>query len=750
MVNVKISEKGGQQSNYEFDKPEVTIGRMKGNDIVLPKGNVSKKHARIYRRNGALLIDDLDSTNGTYVNGRKVDSDHEIADNDKIYIGDFILQVTEGQQAQQGSGPPQPPGSSEAEPRSSQSAAAEPAPADLPDQTNPPPGGSNPSGAGPEDPPPSPPDPEGGGDPLSSLDEKYGGGDGDSSPESAGRSSQSQPVAGASSGAAPSDVDGGRSRNSSASRSAAASNPSRGEPDSHATRRGQQEEVRAEGPPSHEPGPSDRSASTPGTPPAGGGSSGTPADASPGSGAPPSQPDRAPSDADRPSGGPAAQAPEIGGGGQRRAEAGELDGEAPADAAGHAIVPPQLESEFDEDFWNAQQEVVDALLQRVAPAELPLAYPPEQADREEYRTIVRDTVREIKPRRVDREQLIEVFTDECVALGPLEIYLDDPAVQNIFVNQFDRIVLRRDRNVVVGPYGFSHPDFLQAAVWRLLGTREPGVITDEIRFGDGTRVQVTLPPVSVDGPVLTVRKPPARHPSLEDLVADGVVSEGMGRFLARAVESGRSILVAGPVSSGKTTLLEALGGEIPEAARTIVVEETTQLELPQQGVVRLEARAEAGYELEQLLDAAVEMHPDRLLLDECRGAEAYTWVSSVATGTDGSMATLHGVDASDALGRLESLSLLGSGDISPRGLREQIARAVDLVVVINRSNDGQFRVQQVAELQGVDLDAFRLNDIFYYRVDGSSGAFHPTGYIPLFYEDLRHLGMDVDLDIFRE
>jgi pilus assembly protein CpaF len=414
------------------------------------------------------------------------------------------------------------------------------------------------------------------------------------------------------------------------------------------------------------------------------------------------------------------------------------------------VVAPELESDFDQDFRDAQDEVVEALLEKFTLEDLPLTYPPDQADREEFQKIVRDTVREVKPRRVDREQLIEVFTDECVGLGPLETYLDDPTVQNIYVNQHNRIVLRRDNEIVVGRYAFSHTDFLRVATWRLLGTRDPEVITDEVRFGDGTRVQVTLPPVSVDGPVLTVRKPPTDHPSIDDLIADGVMSPGMGTFLERGVETGRSILVAGPVSSGKTTLLEALARGIPDSSRTIVVEENTQLELPQEGVVRLESRPAAGYDLEQLLDAAVEMHPEKIVLDECRGAEAYTWVSSAASGTDGSMATLHGIDASDALGRLESLCLLGSGDISPRGLREQIARAVDLVVIINRGNDGSFRIQQVTEVQGVDLDTFRLNDVFYYQVDGSSGAFHPTGYVPLFYEDLRHLGMDVNLDIFRE
>jgi pilus assembly protein CpaF len=137
-------------------------------------------------------------------------------------------------------------------------------------------------------------------------------------------------------------------------------------------------------------------------------------------------------------------------------------------------------------------------------------------------------------------------------------------------------------------------------------------------------------------------------------------------------------------------------------------------------------------------------------MDEVRGPEAYDWVTSAAAGTEGSLATMHGTSATDALGRLESLCVLGSRDVSPRGLREQIARAVNLVVVVNRRREGGFRIQQISEVQGVDLDAFRVNDIFYFRAEGASGGFHPTGYVPMFYEDLRHAGVDVDFGIFRE
>jgi pilus assembly protein CpaF len=239
------------------------------------------------------------------------------------------------------------------------------------------------------------------------------------------------------------------------------------------------------------------------------------------------------------------------------------------------------------------------------------------------------------------------------------------------------------------------------------------------------------------------------HYTLEQLVQHDVLSDAMAEFLTRASESGRSILVAGPANSGKTTLLSALTAKLPAGVRTASVEERAVLKLPF-NAVRTEVNAALGYGAAQLLRAALSIHPERIILDECRGGEAYDWVTGAACGTSGSMITLHGTSSSDALGRLENLCMLGGGSANPRAVREQIARAVDIVVVIHRVREQSVRVQQITEVQGVDLDSFRTNDIFYYRITGTGGAFHPTGYIPLFYEDLKNTGIDVDFGIFQE
>lgn len=423
------------------------------------------------------------------------------------------------------------------------------------------------------------------------------------------------------------------------------------------------------------------------------------------------------------------------------------DGSAPQ--GGDLLPAREMRSEFDADFHAAQHDVARVLFESVHPEDLPLDYPPVPADRDDFANKVADAVNTVSP-RVDRDTLIDLLTTECVGLGPVETYLDDPSVQDIYVNSFDQVLVRKGGELIVAERAFSHPELLMAAAYRLLGTRDGSIGADEVRFGDGTRVHVVMPPLSVNGPALTVRKPPTDHPSLDDLVGRGALSPGMSEFLGRAVQSGRSVLVAGPTSSGKSTMLGAIAGLIPEGTRVVTVEESTHLDLPLASAVRLEASPATGHDLKFLVRTAVAMHPQRIIVDECRGGEAYDWVTSAASGTEGSMITTHGTSASDALGRLESLCLLGNPEISPRGLREQIARAVDFVVIVHRSGDNGFRVRQITEVQGVDLDAFRLNDVFYYRVEGSEENFHPTGYIPLFYEDLRHAGVEVDFDIFRD
>lgn len=707
MFTVTISDKAGQSSRLEFYKNEISIGRMKGNDIVLPKGNVSKRHASIYLRESSFFVNDHGSTNGTYINGRKVSAEQLVAGDDKIYIGDFILQL---ERLAEGA-PPDIPG---------------PGRGTLPPVPN---GGDgverNRPGAdtlfdpfgdsGPMNdplrstyttPPPTGPDmarggvPDGIRDTIGAFDEpglgpaprKY-----DAVPYTP---STPQPPIPTPAPPAP----------TAAPIPTAPVRPTNDTPPPSVSMR-----------PSQPPAP-EHPTPTPAPAP-------FPAPAPVPIPAPPAQ-DPAPSFGSGPS--PIVKPPTP-----------------TAQPTGPAPKAPSIKEEFDSDFFVAQIDVARVIFESNPLNELPLDYPVEEDTKRHYEQAVDRAIQEINP-SVDKERLREILIAETTELGVIDHYLNDYDVRDIYINRYDQILVRRNGELVQGRYVFSNPDILEFVAKRLLGGDMDGIGADEIRFSDGTRVHVVMPPLAVDGPLITIRKPPVDHPSLQDLVDQGALSMGMADFLMRAIDAGRSIAIAGPTSSGKTTMLSSLAALIYEGMRIISIEDYAHIELPQGSSVRLEANPASGFDKRFLLRQALSMHPQRILLDECRGSEAYDWVTAVAAGTEGSMLTIHGSNASDALGRLESLCLLGSHEISPRGIREQIARAVDLVVVVNRVDEAAFRVQQITEVQGVDLDTFRLNDIFYYRVDSSSGAFHPTGYIPLFYEDLRHAGLNVDFDIFRE
>ncbi len=750
MFTVIISEKGGQQTKYDFNKTEITIGRTKGNDIVLPKGNVSKQHTRIFKRDNGYYIVDMGSTNGTYVNGRKVANEQSLSGIDKIYIGDFILQLearVDSMAAGPAKMPPQPPrgmgnhppaepphvqpfnpragGARDTIQQAAVSSFTPPQPVNRGfSPPNVPVEPLRPSGVFPT----SDPNRSSGGFPTADPNRVSGGfqqhmpsPDPFEDPSPFGGPDLDDPSPRLDFDDIGFDIlDSQLEPNPAPTQEPRRSAPSGEQRGALASQLGLR------------PGP-----------------------------APDARPDRR-----RPTGGPAAGlrppqpaaeppyapvtpiAPVVEQPAFLEPFQPEPAREQPAAHPGHRLrIAEPLVSEFDADFHANQHDIARILFESISSDDLALDYPPQPADRSVAETSVRKAVSTVNP-QANREALQELITSELVGLGVLEKYLDDPAISEIYVNRYDRILVRRDGRLSVAARAFSHPDFLTLAAQRLLGTREMLVGADEVRFSDGTRVHIVMPPVSTNGPILTVRKPATRHATLDDLVDQGALSSGMAQFLSGAIEAGRSILIAGPTSSGKTTMLGALARAISPASRVIAIEETSNLKLPQESAVQLEASA--SYDMRFLVRQAIAMHPQRIVLDECRGPEAYDWITAAASGTEGSIMTLHGTTAIDALGRLETLAMLGNTDSNPRGLREQIARAVDLIVVLNRAPDGGFLVHKISELQGIDLDAFRLSDVYYYRVEGTEGSFHPTGYIPLFFEDLRHLGVPVDFGIFRE
>ena len=418
---------------------------------------------------------------------------------------------------------------------------------------------------------------------------------------------------------------------------------------------------------------------------------------------------------------------------------------------GAAVIPPepQFVSQFDQNFANAQIQIAEEFFGQIDPRELPTLYPPTDEDRAQYEPLAQDILS-----RQGHGDMLEHLMSEIIGLGPLEALLDDEAVEEIYVNSHDQILFRRDGQIVAAERAYSHPDFLYLAAQRLMGGRadDPNQApVDEVRFSDGTRVHILMPPLAPRGPVLTVRKAPRAYRTIEQLVDNGVINAAIAEFLGHAVTAGRSILIGGVMNTGRAEVLNALGNLIPDGTRIVTIEESASLRLSQHSVVSLETGTghQHHFDTRYLLRSSLRMRPERILVNSLNGPEAYDWVTAAAGGTTGSMAVCHGISARDVLGRLESLCLMGAHDLAPRGLREQIARAAHLVIIMHRHGDGSIKVQQISEVQGVDLDTLRVSDIFYYRAEQGGGSFVPTGYVPQFYEALKNAGINADAGIFQ-
>ncbi len=690
MFKVIVSDKSGQQSKLDFNKPEISIGRMKGNDIVLPKGNVSKRHATITLRDKSFYVNDHGSTNGTYINGRKVLAEQFVAEGEKIYIGDFILQLD----------------AVSAEELQNMSA----------------------GGIGRHTLPPNPPDER---PPQNTMFDQM-----DDLPKDPLRDTYTT---------MPPDADSGRSDGYPHV------------PEGIRDTIGPHEELQQVGPPGrkYDAVPYSSSGSQP---PFGGKAQSVPPPKPPSgkdlsrdpvrppaiTGATPSIPRNQPPGVQPPTTGPIApvdpvtpstpstSVPLPGYGGQIQLSA----------------APPEIVRELDADLFAQQVDLIKILDESFPVEEWPIEF--DDALQKRFDKELTASIKTLGP-QAKKSKLTDLLKQEFSGLGALQPLLDDAQVRDIYVNGHDQVLVRKEGQLVQTQHAFSSSATLELVARRLLHQHgKQGELAAEVRLAHGERVHLMMPPLAAQGPLLTVRKPPATHPTLTDLVEQDILSPSMADFLIHAMDAGRSIAIAGPSSCGKTTLLSALSQLIHEGIRIVAVEDYGHINLTQGSAVRLETDTARGFDKQFLLRQALAMHPQRILLDECRGAEAYDWVTSVASGTEGSLLTIHGVNASDALGRLESLCLLGSRDQSPRGIREQIARAINLIITVNRTSDGSIRVQQIAEVQGVDLDAFRLNDVFYFKTTGTMGSFHPTGYIPLFYEDLRQLDPDIDFGVFQE
>ncbi len=365
--------------------------------------------------------------------------------------------------------------------------------------------------------------------------------------------------------------------------------------------------------------------------------------------------------------------------------------------------------------------------------------------------------------REERKRLVKEILDEALGLGPLEDLLRDPEVTEIMVNGIDHVYAERKGKIVLTGKSFLTEDQLRAIIERIvtpLGRRidEKSPMVDA-RLEDGSRVNAIIRPLAIDGPSLTIRKFSKTPFGVPDLIRFGTFTPQMAQFFEAAVLARQNILISGGTGSGKTTFLNVLSGYIPDDERIVTIEDSAELQLPQEHVVRLEARpanieGEGAVTIRDLVRNALRMRPDRIVVGECRAGEALDMLQAMNTGHDGSLTTVHANTPRDALSRLETMSLMAGLDLPSRAIREQISSAIDLVFQQTRLSDGSRRVTHVAELTGREGDVFTMGDIFLFKQTGLApdgkvlGQFVPTGVIPKFIEGLQHRGIKVPREIF--
>ncbi len=388
------------------------------------------------------------------------------------------------------------------------------------------------------------------------------------------------------------------------------------------------------------------------------------------------------------------------------------------------------------------------------------------------RNLVRQTIQELFPvvvaeenavvSRAERVHLFELVLADILGYGPIERLLRDDSVTEIMVNGPQEIYVERNGKIESTGLSFENDEHLLRIIERIiapLGRRvdEASPMVDA-RLPDGSRVNVTIPPISLVGPVLTVRKFSRIPYTDEDLKAFGSLTDDFLVFTRACVIARLNILISGGTSTGKTTLLNVLSGYLPANERIITIEDAAELQLRQEHVVTLESRppnieGRGQITIRDLVINCLRMRPDRIVVGEVRGGEALDMLQAMNTGHDGSLTTLHANTARDALHRLETMVLMSGMDLPLRAVREQIASALDVIVHLERLSDGSRKVVQVAEVQGMEGDVIVMQDIFRfvqtgYRDGQVLGRLQSTGIRPKFTERIEQAGLSLPAQLF--
>jgi pilus assembly protein CpaF len=364
--------------------------------------------------------------------------------------------------------------------------------------------------------------------------------------------------------------------------------------------------------------------------------------------------------------------------------------------------------------------------------------------------------------RPERARLFEQIAAEILGLGPLQSLLEDDTITEIMVNGPKNIYIERKGKLHRVPITFESNEHVMRVIDRIvapLGRRidESSPYVDA-RLQDGSRVNAVIPPISLVGPVLTIRKFSKNPITVEQLVQFGSISQEAVQFLKACVESRLNILISGGTGSGKTTLLNVCSSFIPSDERILTIENAAELQLRQEHVVTLESRppnieGRGEITIRDLVINALRMRPERIIVGECRGGETLDMLQAMNTGHDGSMTTAHANSPRDAIARVETMCLMAGMELPVRAIREQIAAAVDLIVQQERMRDGTRKVTSITEVSGMEGDVITMTDIFTFEQTGMEngrivGRLRPTGLRPKFMDKIENAGIHLPPSIF--
>ncbi|HVT03471.1 MAG TPA: ATPase, T2SS/T4P/T4SS family [Thermoanaerobaculia bacterium] len=362
-----------------------------------------------------------------------------------------------------------------------------------------------------------------------------------------------------------------------------------------------------------------------------------------------------------------------------------------------------------------------------------------------------------------KRKIAKEIVEEALGLGPLERFLSDPKVSEIMVNGPEQIYIERNGKIVLAEERFTSEDQLRRIIERIViqvGRRidEQSPLVDA-RLLDGSRVNAVIPPVALDGSKLTIRKFSKKKLVVDDLIKFDSMTRQMAQFLQASILARKNIIISGGTGSGKTTLLNILSSYVPDDERIVTIEDSAELQLPQEHVARLETRppnieGKGEITIRDLVRNSLRMRPDRIIIGECRGGEALDMLQAMNTGHDGSLTTAHANTPRDALARLETMCLMAGMDLPVRAIREQIASAVQIIIQQSRLQDGSRKVTYITEVTGMEGEVVIMQDLFRYEQRGVdhngkvNGFFAPSGNIPTFLEELTSKGIGVNREIF--